>query len=131
MKYFLNGDTRRDKLERKAWAKLARKAMLSRMADDFKEEREARRRMIERSVARLMTHPDRPYRNCMKEEHFDVIMRNRVVEVERDGHKIYEVNTKGMDAWEVDEFWAMLGEKTKLHRPTPIIHAIESGRFPQ
>ncbi len=131
MKYFLNGDTRRDKRERKAWAKLARKTMMSRMADDMNEEREARRGTLKRSAARLMTHPDRPYKNCMKEEHFDVIMRNRVVEVERGGLTVYEVNTMGMDTWEVDEFWAMLRDKTKLHRPTPVITAIESGKFPQ
>ncbi len=105
--------------------------MLSRNAADCNDERDERRRLLKGSVDRLMTHPDRPYMNCMTEEHFDVIMRNRVVEDERGGLKIYEVNTKGMDAWEVEEFWAMLREKTKLHRPTPIIEAIESGRFPQ
>ena len=131
VKYFLNGDTRRDKRERKAWARKAKKAMMSRIADDLNEEREARRRTLKTATDRLMTHPDRPYKNCMKQEHFDVIMRNRVVEAKRGGRTVYEVNIKGMDAWEVDEFWAMLREKIKLHRPTSVITAIESGRFPQ
>lgn len=67
----------------------------------------------------------------MTKDHFDVIMRNRVVETERGGLTVYEVNTMGMAAWEIEEFWAMMRDRNKLHRPTPIITAIQSERFPQ
>ena len=105
------------------------------IAEDLQEEREERRIHLAESVKTVLAQgayqKDRPYKGCMDEGHFDVIMRNRVVEVEREGRKIYEVNTKGMDAWEVDEFRNMLKDKTKLQRPTPIIREVISGRFPQ
>lgn len=115
VKYFLNGETRRDKRERAAWAKLVKKARLSQSADDMRDAEGG----------------DRPYKGHMNTEHFDLIMRNRVVFNIVDGRTIYEVNTKGLLPWEVDEFWHMLKDKICLHRPRPIIREVISGRFPQ
>ena len=133
IKYFLNGETRRDKRERKAWANLAKKARANMIADDERDER--RITGLESQMRFAMNHgylqEDRPYKDCMKPEHFQVIMRNRVVELKVGDQTIYEVNTKGMEEWEVEEFWHMLKDKSKLYRPRPIIRAVMSDRFPQ
>jgi hypothetical protein len=134
VKYFINGEMRRDKRERASWAKLAKKSLMKRMADD---EREARRYGLKQQVDELVKHgylqdaTTRPYKGCMSNEHYELIMHNRVVQLNVEGHTIYEVNTKGMDAWEVDEFWAMLKDRSKLNRPKPIIREVLSDRFPQ
>ena len=74
----------------------------------------------------------RPYKGCISDEHYDLIMRNRVVQLNVDDYTVFEVNTKGMDTWEIDEFWAMLRDKSKLNRPKPIIiKSVMSDRFPQ
>ncbi len=134
VKYFLNGEMRRDKRERKAWAKLTYKARARRLAEDTIE---AQRYGLKEEVAKLIEHgylqesSYRPYKGCMSDEHYELIMRNRVVQLNVEGRTIYEVNVKGMEGWEVDEFWAMLKDKSKLNRPQPIIRDIQSDRFPQ
>ena len=134
VKYFINGEMRRDKRERKAWAKLARKALIKRLGDDTAE---AHKYGLKGQVEQLVEHGYlqdatlRPYKGCMTDEHYELIMRNRVVQLTVEGRTLYEVNTKGMDAWEVDEFWAMLKDKCKLNRPHPIIREVMSDRFPQ
>ena len=134
VKYFINGEMRRDKRERKAWAKLAMKARQRRIAEDMMEEQ---RYGLKDKVEELMAHgylqesSCRPYKGCMSKEHYEMIMRNRVVQLNVEGRTVYEVNVKGMEVWEVDEFWAMLKDKSKLNRPQPIIRDIQSDRFPQ
>ncbi len=134
VKYFINGEMRRDKRERKAWAKMAYKARARRLAED---QMEAQRYGLKGQVEELMKHgylqesSYRPYKGCMSDEHYEMIFRNRVVQLTVDDRTIYEVNTKGMDAWEIDEFWAMLKDKCKLNRPHPIIREVMSDRFPQ
>ena len=132
--YFINGEMRRDKRQRKAWAKLAKKARIRQISEDMAE---AQKYGLKEKVAELMEHgylqesSYRPYKGCMTDEHYELIMRNRVVQLQVEDRTIYEVNTKGMDAWEVDEFWAMLKDKCKLNRPHPIIREVMSDRFPQ
>ena len=134
VKYFLNGEMRQDKRERKAYAKLAMKARKRQIADDMQQAQEYG---LKEQVEELMKHgylqeaSYRPYKGCMSDEHYEVIMRNRVVQLTVEGRTIYEVNTKGMEAWEIDEFWAMLKDKSKLNRPHPIIRGVMSDRFPQ
>ena len=134
VKYFINGEMRRDKRERKAWAKQAAKTRAKYLAED---KLEAQRYGLKEEVAKLIEHgylqesSYRPYKGCMSDEHYEMIMRNRVVQLNVEDHTIYEVNTKGMDAWEIDEFWAMLKDKCKLNRPHPIIREVMSDRFPQ
>ncbi len=134
VKYFINGEMRKDKRERKAWAKLAMKTRTKRIAEDMAE---AQQYGLKEQVDELVKHgylqdaTARPYKGCMTEEHYELIMRNRVVQLDVEGRTLYEVNTKGMDAWEVDEFWAMLKDKCKLNRPHPIIREVMSDRFPQ
>jgi len=134
VKYFLNGEMRRDKRQRKAWAKLAHKARARQIADDMQQ---AQAYGLKEQVDELMTHgylqeaSYRPYKGCMSDEHYELIMRNRVVELNVAGRTVFEVNTKGMEAWEVDEFWDMLKDKSKLNRPHPIIREVMSDRFPQ
>ncbi len=136
VKYFCNGETRRDKRELKAWAALSKKALRQRMIDDFFGEDRAERRLrladqVKLAVEKGYLQKDRPYKGCIKEDHYDVIMRSRVTLVERAGSLIYEVNTKDMESWEIDEFHHMLRDRTKLHRPHPIIREVVSDRFPQ
>lgn len=135
VKYFFNGEARQDRRERKAWAALSKKALRKRLAEFTREEREERRAKLADRVAIAVKHgyleEDRPYKDCMTAEHFDVIMRSRVVELKVDGRTLYEVNTKGMEEWEVEEFWHMLKNKSRLHRPHPIIREVISDRFPQ
>lgn len=132
VKYFINGEMRRDKRERKAWANLARKARARRLAED---QMEAQQYGLTEQVEELMKHgylqESRPYKGCMSDEHYEMIMRNRVVHQIVDDYTIYEVNTKGMDAWEIDEFWAMLKNKSRLNRPRAVIREIQSDKFPQ
>ena len=134
VKYFLNGEMRRDKRQRKAWAKLAHKARARQIADDMQQ---AQQYGLKEQVDELMTHgylqeaSYRPYKGCMSDEHYELIMRNRVVELNVAGRTVFEVNTKGMEAWEIDEFWDMLKDKSKLNRPHPIIREVMSDRFPQ
>lgn len=125
---------RRDKRQRKAWSNVAMKARQRRLDEDTIE---AQQYELNEQVEELMKHgymqesTTRPYKGCMTDEHYELIMRGRVVELNVEGHTLYEVNTKGMDAWEVDEFWAMLKDKCKLNRPHPIIREVMSDRFPQ
>ncbi len=134
MKCFLKGEMRRDKRQRKAWSNVAMKARQRRLDEDTIE---AQQYELNEQVEELMKHgymqesTTRPYKGCMTDEHYELIMRGRVVELNVEGHTLYEVNTKGMDAWEVDEFWAMLKDKCKLNRPHPIIREVMSDRFPQ
>ncbi len=134
VKYFFNGEMRRDKRQRKAWAKLAYKARASRIAEDMQQAQEYG---LADKVEELVKHgylqesSYRPYKGCMSDEHYELIMNNRVVELNVAGRTILEVNTKGMEAWEIDEFWAMLKDKSKLNRPHPIIREVMSDRFPQ
>ncbi len=134
MKYFLNGEMRQDKRLRKAWSKLAMKTRQRQLDEDTIE---AQQYGLQEPVEELMKHGNlledtlRPYKGCMTDEHYELIMHGRVVQRDVEGHTLYEVNTKGMDAWEVDEFWAMLKDKCKLNRPHPIIREVMSDRFPQ
>lgn len=135
VKYFLNGEMRRDKRQRKAWANLAHKARARRLAED---KLEAQRYGLKDKCEELIKHgylqesSYRPYKGCISDEHYDLIMRNRVVQLNVDDYTVFEVNTKGMDTWEIDEFWAMLRDKSKLNRPKPIIiKSVMSDRFPQ
>ena len=134
VKYFINGEMRKDKRERKAWAKLAQKARMKLIAED---DSEALQYGLQKQVAELLKHGHsqdatlRPYRGWMSDEHYEMILRNRVVQQRVEDYTVYEVNTKGMDAWEIDEFWAMLRDKCKLNRPQPIIREVISDRFPQ
>ncbi len=134
VKYFINGEMRRDKRERKAWANLAMKARRQQIADDMREAQEyGLKEQVEEMVKHgyLQESSYRPYKGCMTDEHYELIVRNRVVQLDVEGRTMYEVNTKGMDGWEIDEFWAMLKDKCKLNRPHPIIREVISDRFPQ
>ncbi len=135
VKYFINGEMRRDKRQRKAWARKAHKARARRLMED---KLEGQRYGIQEEVAKLMKHgylqesSYRPYKGCISDEHYDLIMRNRVVQLNVADYTVFEVNTKGMDTWEIDEFWAMLRDKSKLNRPKPIIiKSVMSDKFPQ
>ena len=134
VKYFINGEMRRDKRERKEWANLVYKARARYLAED---KMEAQQYGLKEKCEELIEHgylqesSYRPYKGCMSDEHYEMIFRNRVVQLNVEDHTIYEVNTKGMDAWEIDEFWAMLKDKCKLNRPHPIIREVMSDRFPQ
>ncbi len=134
VKYFINGEMRRDKRERKAWAKLSAKAQMKRIIENTDG---AQLYGFSPKIEEFMKDGyvqdgiERPYKGCMSDEHYELIMRNRVVQLNVEGRTIYEVNTKGMEAWEIDEFWAMLKDKCKLNRPHPIIREVMSDRFPQ
>lgn len=134
VKYFINGEMRRDKRERKAWANLAMKARRQQIADDMREAQEyGLKEQVEEMVKHgyLQEPSYRPYKGCMTDEHYELIVRNRVVQLDVEGRTIYEVNTKGMDGWEIDEFWEMLKDKCKPNRSHPIIREVISDRFPQ
>lgn len=134
IKYFINGEMRRDKRQRKAWAKLTMEIRKKQIADEMREAQEyGLKEQVEKMVQHgyLQESSYRPYKDCMTDEHYDLIMRNRVVELNIEDRTIYEVNTKGLDGWEIDEFWAMLKDKCKSSRVHPIIREVISDRFPQ
>lgn len=110
------------------WARSGRQALATKL-------REERRRKLRKQVIIAVEHgaygSDRPYLGCMSKEHFDVIMRNRVVTTEVDDKTIYELNTKGLAEWEVEEFHFMLVDDTENHPRSPIIREVISDRFPQ
>lgn len=130
--YLLNGEARRDKRERQMWARKGRQALEQLRRDDDLEER---RKRLRQSVIIAVEHGEygssRPYKGCLTPEHFDVIMRNRVVVTHVDDKMIYELNTKGLADWEVEEFHFMLLEGTQHYPQTPIIREVISDRFPQ
>lgn len=74
---------------------------------------------------------DRPYKGCMTREHFDVIRRNRVLTRHLEGRIVFEINTKDLAEWELEEFRAMLKEEMRFQCPTPVLREVLSDRFPQ
>lgn len=137
VQYFLNGEGRQAKRERKAWAKLAKKHLRQRLAEDMRtiwtiqERRERLAEQVAVAVREGYLQEERPYKGCMTDEHYDVIMRSRVVQLNVEDRTIYEVNTKGMEDWEIEEFWHMLRARCRFHRQRPVIREVISDRFPQ
>jgi hypothetical protein len=132
VKYFLNGEARRDRRMRKALTGPAGQALQKKMREDDLEER---RHRLRKAVIIAVDHgeygSERPYKGCLTPEHFDVIMRNRVVLTHVGDKMVYELNTKGLADWEVEEFHFMLLEDTEHYPQTPIIREVMSDRFPQ
>lgn len=114
--------------QRKIWAKIGLKSLRGKF-------REGQRVSLGKKLIPAKEHgepdSDRPYKGCMTQEHFDVIRRNRVLTRHLEGRIVFEINTKDLAEWELEEFRALLKEEMRFQCPPPILREVLSDKFPQ